>query len=53
METLAHIEKKTVVQIKSLALAEKENKTILSSGKENKLVKQQEFIKKHLGKLTI
>ena len=53
METLAHIDKKIVVQIKSLALAEKENKTILSSGKENKLVKQQEFIKKHLGKLTI
>ena len=46
---LADIERKIAVKIKILALAEKENESILSRGKENKLIKQQEFIEKRLG----
>ena len=53
MSTLAGIEKKIGVRIKTLTLAEKENERILSRGKEKELIKQQEFIDNVLVKLTI
>ena len=50
MEMLSEVGETIAVKIKTLALAEKANDRILSRGKENELIKQQEFIEKHLGK---
>ena len=52
MATLADIEKKIAVKIETLALAEKQNQIILSRSKENKIIKQQEFIEKRLGEIN-
>ena len=52
MATLADTEKKIAVKIKTLALAVKENERILSRGKGNELIKQQEFIEKRLGDIN-
>ena len=52
METLSEVGETIAVKIKTLALAEKANDRILSRGKENELIKQQEFIEKHLGKIN-
>ena len=49
MATFANIQKKIAVKIKTLTLAAKEKERIFSRGKENELIKQQEFIEKRLG----
>ena len=52
MEMLSEVGETIAVKIKTLALAEKANDRILSRGKENELINQQEFIEKHLGKIN-
>ena len=51
MATIANIEKNITVKMKT-ALAEKENERILSRGKENELMKPQEFIEKRLSEIN-